>query len=282
MIYNNSDKLKRYILEISKGDSIKSQTLLRKFFMDSLLYRIHLSKYNNNFILKGGMLVSTILGIEYRSTRDIDVTISNFILNEENIRNIIREICEININDYIKYEVKNIEYIMEDHNYTGYRITIKAFFENINDVIKIDISTGDIIYPEKIEYGYTSIFFKDKFNIFAYNIETVLAEKIETILSRSIANTRMRDYYDVYIIYEYYNNINKEILLKAIEEVMKQRQTENLLITYENIINELTKSDEMNDKWQKFVNKTFYVKEINFKTILEIIKKILCKTPTNI
>ena len=193
----NAMSLKAIINNIAKENKISAQSVLQTYMLERLLERISVSKYKDNFILKGGMLISAMLGIDSRTTMDMDTTIKGFKLTEENIKNIINEICNIKIDDGVTFEVQKIELIREDDDYGGYRITFKAnYMESMPVIMKIDITTGDKITYKEIKYSFDLMLEDRKIQIWSYNLETVIAEKFESIIKRGILGTRIRDYYE--------------------------------------------------------------------------------------
>ena len=192
----NAMSLKAIINNIAKENNVLAQSVLQTYMLERLLERISISKYKNNFILKGGMLISAMLGIDSRTTMDMDTTIKGFKLTEENISKIINEICNISIDDDVSFEVKKIELIREDDDYGGYRVTFEAKYMDAMPVImKIDIATGDKITYKEIKYSFDLMIEDRKIEIWSYNIETIIAEKFESIIKRGILGTRVRDLY---------------------------------------------------------------------------------------
>ena len=185
---------------MAKGDSGKSQLLIRNYAMERFLERVALSKYKDNFILKGGMLVSALVGLQNRTTMDIDTTIRNLPLDSEQVKQIVEEIAAVEVDDNIHFIVKDVSNIMEETEYGGVRLSLDAFLDITKIPLKIDISTGDVVTPAEITYHYKLMFEQRYISLWAYTIETVLAEKIETVLTRTIFNTRLRDFYDLYIL----------------------------------------------------------------------------------
>lgn len=187
-------QLKDKIRNLSGSNSQKAQSLIRNYIMEEFLKRLSKSRYKNNFILKGGMLVSSIAGINSRATMDIDTTVKAIDLSEDEAYEIIADICNVDIEDNISFRIVSISDIMEEHDYPGIRFMLEATLENLVQPVKIDISTGDVITPGAIEYSYIPMFDNEPIDIMSYNIETLLAEKLETVISRGIENTRMRDF----------------------------------------------------------------------------------------
>lgn len=193
----NSTSLKAKINNIAKSENISPQAVMQTYMLERLLERISISQYKNNFILKGGMLISSIIGIDSRTTMDMDTTIKGFTLEKENLTQILNEIIKIDVDDNIKFELLNIENIREDDDYGGFRVHINAVFDNMPTDLKIDVTTGDRITYREINYSYNLLLEDRAINIWSYNIETIIAEKYESIIKRSIFNTRIRDFYDV-------------------------------------------------------------------------------------
>ena len=234
-----SRQLKDLIRNMAKGDSGKSQLLIRNYAMERFLERIALSKYKNNFILKGGMLVSAMVGLENRSTMDIDTTIRNFPLDCEHAKQIVEEIAATPVDDNIRFEMKDVSNIMDEVEYGGVRISLNAFLDTTKIPLKIDISTGDVVMPAEIIYHYKLMFEQRYISLWAYTLETVLAEKIETVLTRTIFNTRLRDFYDLYILQNTGIKIDRKILAAALAATCRKRDSEKVLPEYRRILNEI-------------------------------------------
>ena len=196
----SATQLKAKVRNISGGDSTKTQTLIRNFIMERFLERIALSPYRNNFILKGGMLVSAVIGLDTRATMDIDTTVKFLELSKDNMIKIVEEIIAVEIPDGVHFSITKVTDIMEEHDYPGIRFMLEATLDNLRQAIKIDISAGDIIVPGAVEYSYKLMFEDRTISFWTYNLETLLAEKMETIMARGTANTRMRDFYDIHVI----------------------------------------------------------------------------------
>lgn len=272
----NSYTLKEKIKKLSNGDNLKSFLFLRLFFMEIFLKRISLSKYSNMFILKGGLLVSQMLGVESRVTKDIDVTAKSFELSKNNVEVFITDIINNNSYDNVIFSIRGIEGIMDNHNYPGIRVLLLGILGRTSQPFQIDISTGDSITPKEIEYEYRLCFEDETINLLSYNIETLLAEKIETILDRSITNTRMRDFYDLYMIY----NVKKDLIdydnLKlAISSTMNYRKTDFLLKNVKLIIVSLADDNYMKELWSNYKKNNTYVLSIEFKDTLDVLAFIL-------
>lgn len=216
--------LKANVRNISKGDSNVAQSMIRIFFMERFLERLSLSKYKSQFVIKGGMLVSSLIGVNLRSTMDIDTTVKALPMTKEEIAKIVTEICKVEAGDNVFFRVTSVDTIMEEFDYPGVRVHLEALLDNLKQTIKIDISTDDAITPAAIEYEYSLIFENRKIKLNTYNIESLLAEKSQTIINRGLANTRMRDFYDMYEI-AHKIEFSEEIYRKAFNATCRKRGT---------------------------------------------------------
>ena len=236
--------------------------------------RVSVSVYKDNFILKGGMLVSSLLGVDLRTTMDIDTTINALPLTESDVLKIIREICGIELGDNVSFKLTGTETIMEDFDYPGVRIKIEAMLDRMKQPLKIDISTDDVITPRAIEYKYRLLFEDRSIMLNTYNIETTLAEKSQTILSRGLANTRMRDIYDVY---ELVNNLefSWELARKAFMATCQKRGTPFSKNKIAEELDIISASSDMATAWSMFRDKNHYVGDLDYKTvIIDVCKSI--------
>ena len=277
MTIKTSRQLKDKISNLSGNDSKKAQTLIRKYMMERFLTRIAHSEYRDNFILKGGMLVSAIVGVESRATMDIDATVRSMPLTKEKSEEVIKTIMKIDLEDGLSYEIKKVEDIMEEHDYSGVRFTISVTLENLRDTIKVDISTGDEITPSAIEFSYPMMFDDEKIKIWSYNMETMLAEKLETVIARSTLNTRMRDFYDIHILWsEKAEMINIDTLRNALIKVARKRETIELFENINEILNEISQSDYLRNNWENYKKSNYYVGDLEWqdaiKTVIDILK----------
>ena len=271
----NSQQLKDKIRNISKEKNTDFNTLLRLYMYDRFLERLSVSKYKDSFILKGGFYLSTLFGVESRNTMDIDIAFRNANFNEKAIINMIKEIISIETGDNAKIEFLGISPIMDEDEYGGFRIELLTRIDNIKEKFHIDVASGDPITPKEISYKYKPILKDGYINLWAYNIETVLAEKLETILSRAEINGRMRDFYDIYLIYtKDWNKININHLKQAINVTFKKREyTGNVSQTLELIMN----SSVLKERWKSYQRKYDYANNINFDDILVCLEKIINK-----
>lgn len=271
-----SRQLKDKIKNLSGGNSRKSQTLIRNYIMERFLERISVSDYKENFILKGGMLVASLTGLDMRATMDIDTTVRAIPLTKQEASKIISEIAEIPLDDGITFKITKVSEIMEEHDYSGIRFMLEAAFDMIRQTIKLDVSTGDVITPAAIAYSYKLMFEERSISIYTYNIETLLAEKLETIISRGAANTRMRDFYDIHIIInQEENNINYIDLQKAFFATAQKRGTDVDLITVKEVLSYIEDDINMKHTWETYVNKNYFVSDCSWSDVISTISKIL-------
>lgn len=272
----NVMSFKAKINNISKEKKVAPQSVLQTFMLERLLERIAVSKYKDNFILKGGMLISAILGMSSRSTMDMDTTVKGFELTEENASKILQEICTIELDDDITFTMKKIELIREDDDYNGYRATFEAKYKNAMPVIfKIDITTGDAITYKEIEYDYNLMLEDRKIPVWSYNLETILAEKFEACIKRGIAGTRIRDFYDVYmLINTQEDKINKKLLRAAINLTSEHRESLDLIHNWKPTLELLRNDDDMKKRWEVYQKTYFYAREIQYEELMESIEKV--------
>ena len=251
--------------------NITTNEVLQNYMFERILERLSISKYKNNFILKGGLLLSSIMGIDIRTTMDMDTCIKGITLTDDELYQVLNEILSIDVRDNIKFEIKNSKPIREEDNYGGLRYNIVALFDNIRVNLSIDIATGDLITPKEIEYTYKMMFEERNLKLMTYNIETIIAEKFQTIISRSILNSRMKDYYDLYYLLNN-KDFSKENLKEAINKTFSKRDTE--IESIDKVISEIEKSDFAKELWENYAKKHVYAENINFKDIINVVKII--------
>lgn len=261
-------QLKDKINNMSGGNPQKAQTLFRNYIMERFLERISLSKYKRKFVLKGGMLVASLVGLNLRATMDVDTTVRSIPLALADAQKIVNEIISLEIDDNIKFKIKDAENIMEEHDYPGIRLKLEAQFENSRQAIKLDISTGDVITPEAIVYEYPLMFEDRTISLYSYNIETLLAEKLETIMARGEANTRMRDFYDIYVISQN-EVIDYQDLHNAFVATSKARNTDRLIPQIYYIFDALVESESLIKNWENYKNNNFYVDELSWAEVID-------------
>ena len=272
----NVMSLKATVNNIAKKSKVSAQSVLQTYMLERLLERISVSKYKDNFILKGGMLISAMLGIDSRTTMDIDTTIKGLELTEENVKNIMEDVCSIDLHDDVTLKINHIEKIRDNDDYNGYRLTFEAKYMNTMPVImKIDVTTGDKITYREIEYSFELMLENRKIHVWSYNVETVLAEKFEAIISRNIDNTRMKDYYDLYMFVNLkWDDIDKTILRKAIFNTSKKRETLNYIEEADKYIELINEDSKLKSLWKNYQNNYVYAKDISFENTIAAIKVI--------
>ncbi len=271
----NKEGLKAKLRNLSDETNIASNYLLQSFMFEGLLKRISNSKYREKFIIKGGMLLTSIFGIYLRSTMDLDATLKGLPLNIETITSIFNELINMNIDDNMTFEIIDIREIREEDLYGGYCINLKATFDKLWTHLMIDITTGDIITYKEIEFKYRTLFDDEIINILSYNYETIIAEKFESIISRNINNSRMKDYYDLYMFTSLkWNRINKSILFQAIVNTCKNRRTIDFINNSNSYIEMITNDDKLKKLWKSYQEKYEYAKEITFEDCINAIKII--------
>ena len=267
---HTSKQLKDKVRNISHGDNEIAQTMIRCFIMERFLERISLSGYKNNFILKGGMLVASLVGIDMRATMDIDTTVRSLPLKEEDTLRIIQEIIDIQVEDGIRFAIAKVTRIMTDFEYPGIRIVLEARLDRLKQRIKIDLSTDDVITPSAIRYHYRLMFEHRDIELMSYTPETLLAEKIQTILARGITTTRMRDFYDVYELAR--GNkvfIDQAVLVEAFSATCIKRKTIFSPEQIENTIKFLLVDKGLPNLWELYRKDNFYVGDLTWQSVCE-------------
>lgn len=264
------DKLRYIISKKTKGDSKLSGQLYQMFFFERILERISKSKYRSNIILKGGLLLSSVIGEDERTTKDMDTTLKSITLEKQNIYNIFREILSINLNDDVIFKIVDIKDIRREDEYGGFKINIMALMDNLKVYMAVEITTGDKITPREIQYNYNSIFEDKKIPILAYTNETIIAEKYQTVIIRGVLNTRMKDFYDIYIlISKNKDKINVENLQNAIKNTFEYRNTKIDIVEIKEIIEDISKDENMKRQWQNYQSNAGYEKGILFEQLFE-------------
>ena len=258
------------IKNIAKSNRADARILMRIYMMERFLERVANSPYSENFIIKGGILVTSMIGISMRSTMDIDTSIRNLNLSEEEALRIINKISKIDLQDGVTFNVKDVTGIMDDMEYPGIRVIMDAYLGKMITPIKIDISTGDIITPRAIEYDYSLMLEERSIKLWSYNLETIFAEKLQTILARGILNTRMRDFYDVYtLMLRNEERINHEILKQAFEATCNKRNTTDIIASGMQILDIIINDDRLNNLWNSYQQKYLYARDIPFEAAVK-------------
>lgn len=271
----NATAVKDKIKNKAGGNSEKSQIMLRIYMMERFLERVSVSKYRDNFVLKGGLLVSSLVGVDMRSTMDIDTTVKSLALTQENARVTLEEIMAIDLGDGVEFRITKTKEIMEGHEYEGIRFMIDCRLDKLKQTIKIDISTGDEITPRAVAYKLPLIVEDRTIDLWAYNLETLLAEKLETIMVRAEANTRMRDFYDIHILLEHEGEkMDENILKDAFAATCKRRESENMVSELSDVIDKVHASETLKSQWNHYQRENYYVGEITWDEVCESVKKL--------
>ncbi len=272
----NAMQLKAIIKNMAKSKNISAQIVLQNFMLERLLERISVSSYRENFILKGGFLIAALVGLDTRATMDMDATVKGMPVNPDTIMKMFEEICAIEIDDDVTFAVKRIEEIRESDEYTGFRLTLEALYQPMAVPLKIDITTGDKITPKEIVYEFRLMLEQRSIKVLAYNLETILAEKLETIISRGDQNTRPRDYYDVFIIRQLqWNNVDSSALKDALKATAEKRDTSAVMQRHAEIMATVEKSEIMKKHWLDYQTQFDYASDIQYEDVCRTIKEIL-------
>lgn len=272
------EQVKGRIKNVAKENKADARTLMRIYMMERFLERVSNSEYKDNFIIKGGMLVTAMVGVANRSTMDIDTSLKNQNLSAEDARRIVDEIKDIDLGDGVTFEIKDVSNIMDEMEYPGIRFTMNAIMGKLVTPMKIDISTGDVITPRAIEYQYKLLLDDRSIMLWSYNLETILAEKLQTVLARGLLNTRMRDFYDIrtlLLIYE--QEIDGDVLKSAFDATCKKRETENLKTEGAQIIASIENDTQLHNLWKSYQRKYPYATEISYEDIMESTKRLFEK-----
>lgn len=275
----NAMQLKSIIKNMAKQKNISAQLVLQNYMLERLLERISVSKYRDNFILKGGFLIAAMVGLDTRATMDMDVTLKGYPVNEETIQKMFQEICAIELNDEVTFTLRQIGEIRENDEYSGYRVALTADYPPMAVPLKLDVTTGDKITPKEIEYSFKLLLEDRSISILAYNLETILAEKLETVISRSDQNTRPRDYYDIYVLMKLQShNIDLPSLKEALAATCKKRDSTEIIKGYKQIMDQVKNSTVMQEQWSRYQKEFDYASDIPFKdtcdTVISVMKSL--------
>lgn len=268
-------QLKGLVRNLSKKKSADAQILMRNYMMERFLERISLSEYRDKFILKGGMLVAAMVGLDARSTMDLDATVKGVNVNVDDVSDLIAGIVSVPIDDGVTFRVNKVSEIMDESEYPGIRVSMTTVFDGVVTPLKIDISTGDAITPREVRYSFKLMLEDRSIDIWAYNLETVLAEKLETIITRATTNTPMRDFYDIYILEQLQGNtLNAEILHDAMLATARKRETEAHLTEAKEVFDEVEDSPAMQQLWIAYRKKFSYAADLEWNIVMKAVRKL--------
>lgn len=270
-----AEQLKGAIRNIAKDKNVRSQEVLQMFLFERILDRLAASSYKNNFILKGGLLISSMIGISERTTMDMDTTVRGIDMAEDKIERIVKEVLSIDAEDGIHFTYKRIEPIREDDDYNNFRVYMDAEYGKIKNPMKIDITTGDEITPAAVRYEYPLLFEERSIPVMAYTLETILAEKYETVIRRNIGTTRARDFYDLYALFHVRKEqIRVSILKDAVEHTARKRGSLELLFEWKEIIQDIREEKALQKLWTNYVEENFYASKLTFEEVVDVVSEI--------
>ena len=274
-MFSNANSFKAKIKNISKDKGIPAQQVQQHYLIEQVLKLISTSSYRDSFIVKGGYLIGQMIGLDKRTTMDLDVTLKGTEMSKENLIHIFEEIL-CSKTDGFSFSVDKLEPIRQDDEYGGFSLKLNATFDTLKEVVFIDITTGDKITPREITYSMTSIFTNESIKIWTYNLETVLAEKLETIISRGLASTRPRDRYDLFTLYKLRKEeINLEVLKNALENTAEKRKSKDTIYNWEEQVRGIEISDYQKDLWIRYQRQFKYAKDISFDNSVQVIREIM-------
>lgn len=266
--------LKAKIRDIAKKKNMSAQVVLQNYMFERFLERLSKSHYKENFILKGGILIASIVGIESRSTMDMDTTLKGYPISHESLENAISDICRIDLHDDVIFSFSGVDPIRNDDVYGGFKVSLQADYDTIIIPVHLDVTTGDAITPEEVLHHYKMIFKEESIDVWAYNIETILAEKVETILSRGELNTRPRDFYDIYIL-THTQSYNNTVFINALTKTAEHRQTTHIFNEIINRVDTIEGSVALNNRWKKYTKNYPYAKDITYTNVMDALKELV-------
>lgn len=270
------EQIKGRIKSVAKQNNADARTLMRIYMMERFLERLAQSEYRDNFIIKGGILVTAMIGVAHRSTMDIDTSMKNLNLSAEDALRVVNQVKDIDLDDGVSFEVKDVSNIMDEMEYPGIRVTMNANVGRLITPLKIDISTGDVITPRAIEFNYDLLLEDRSISLWSYNLETILAEKLQTVLARGILNTRMRDFYDIRMLLDTYEDkVNKAVLKDAFAATCKKRGTDHLQEQAEEIIKIIEADEQLQVLWRAYQKKYSYAAEIDYASVISSVRKLM-------
>lgn len=270
------EQIKGRIKSVAKQNNADARTLMRIYMMERFLERLAQSEYRDNFIIKGGILVTAMIGVAHRSTMDIDTSMKNLNLSAEDALRVVNQVKDIDLDDGVSFDVKDVSNIMDEMEYPGIRVTMNANVGRLITPLKIDISTGDVITPRAIEFNYDLLLEDRSISLWSYNLETILAEKLQTVLARGILNTRMRDFYDIRMLLDTYEDkVNKVVLKDAFAATCNKRGTDHLQEQAEEIIKIIEADEQLQVLWRAYQKKYSYAADIDYASVINGVRKLM-------
>ena len=270
------EQIKGRIKSVAKQNNADARTLMRIYMMERFLERLAQSEYRDNFIIKGGILVTAMIGVAHRSTMDIDTSMKNLNLSAEDALRVVNQVKDIDLDDGVSFDVKDVSNIMDEMEYPGIRVTMNAKLGRVITPLKIDISTGDVSTPRAIEFNYDLLLEDRSISLWSYNLETILAEKLQTVLARGILNTRMRDFYDIRMLLDTYEDkVNKVVLKDAFAATCNKRGTDHLQEQAEEIIKIIEADEQLQVLWRAYQKKYSYAAEIDYASVINGVRKLM-------
>ena len=269
------EQLKGTIRSMAAKKNLRAQEVLQMFLFERILERMANSRFKDNFILKGGLLISSMIGITERTTMDMDTTVRGIQMEEDEIVSAVKEIVAIDVEDGIVFEYKGIEPIREEDAYNNFRVHLQAKYGKIDSPMKIDVTTGDAITPAAIQYDFPMLFEEKSIPVMAYTLETVLAEKYETIIRRNIGSTRARDYYDLHTLYRSRkSSVRPEILKAVVLHTAMKRDSVQDMQDWKEILKDIREEPAMYLLWDNYVAENKYIRELEFHIVLDTVEEV--------
>ena len=267
--------LKAKIRNYARDNKIAAQVVLQNYMFECFLVRLSKSEYRDKFVIKGGMLIAAIVGLNTRSTMDLDTTLKGLPLTEEKVVEAVNAISKIELNDGVSFNIRSIAAIRRDDHYGGFCVRIDALYDTMVIPLSIDVSTGDVITPGAVLYDFSGVFDEElHIHLWGYNIETILAEKVETILSRGVFSTRPRDYYDTYILGTS-QKFDKQLFIEALDATAEHRGSKENITDRSGIIERIADNNELKNMWEKYRKRFSYASEIGYEDIIQVLKVLL-------
>lgn len=269
------EQLKGAIRSMAAKKNLRAQEVLQMFLFERIIDRLAASSFRDNFILKGGLLISSMIGISERTTMDMDTTVRGIQMEEDEIVSVVKEIIAMDVGDGISFEFQKIEPIREDDAYNNFRVHLRAKYGKIDSPMKMDITTGDIITPAAIRYDFPFVFEEKTVPVMAYTLETVLAEKYETIIRRNIGTTRARDYYDLHTLYRSRKDVvQMDVLRAAVIHTAEKRDSVDDIRDWRDILKDIREEPQLYLLWDNYAADNKYIGDLKFNEVLDAVDEI--------